>query len=1216
MPDRPTRPDLGPVPPLRLLWLGVFAVLRALGLLLVAEAVARGISGVQAGALDARAVVLLGVAGAMLRSLAGWATQVTAQRVAISVKRDLRARLWRRIADGGAGGAERQGGLVVLASEGLDDLDDYYTQSLPSMIGAVVIPLVIGLRILGADWVSALIVALTVPLVPVFMILIGRHTQERTDEATGALTRLADHLSELARGLPVLVGLGRVQEQTRSLDRIQREYRERTLATLRTAFLSALALELIATLSVAVVAVFLGLRLLYDTVSLEPALLALILAPEIYAALRDVGTAFHASQSGLSALARVRAMLGRRAASDVRGASEARTDARSRTVERADRGVGGPMIRVDGLTVRYAGRTEAVLSGVDASLRGIVAVTGPSGAGKSTLLAALSGSLPDEAELTGSVTGVDPAAVAWSPQAPRAFGATPRDELSLYGAADPLAALAELGLEGVADAAVPELSPGEQRRLSVARALARVDAGATLLVLDEPTAHLDAVSADRVRDAIRRRAERATVVLATHEPETLALADSIVPVRGHGAFDEGDALRHERRRPAAAAAPGQRRDDLRASDAAAESPGSQPSDLGTQPPPRAFRDASVPDGAHPDRRAPQATATPGRLLASILRPARWRWLAAILLGVVATGMGLALTGISGWLIVRASEEQHIMYLLVAIVGVRFFGIGRSVGRYAERLATHDAAFRVIDALRLRLWGAIAARGAGSRRLLEGGSPVDYLVTQADELRDQLPRVLAPLAVGVLSLLAITVTTALVAPPLTLVVGTALTLAAALGAALAVVAARGAGSAGVHERAAVVRGTAALSDAAGDLRGNGEAPVRAALGRLDATAERLAHAERTAAWGAGAGSAVAVLVTSLLAALVAVLAPDLLAQDLAVIALLALAALEPLDGLIRAVHRLPVLRAALARLGPVLHPAPPALAGDREPGCARSLGRGVRRAVPRGRPRLRPRRDRRRHGRVARAGGAQRVGQVDPPVRPHGCAPRIDRRGPRRRRAAARPRRGVVAAAGGVVPPGGLRVRFDAARQPAARARPGRLPVRRRDAPRAGARRPRRAARYAARRARHARRARGLGAVGRRAPAARRRARPAQPRGRPAARRADGPPRCPDGRRDDGRHPPRVGRPHHGARLAPTRRRARRRPRRPPRLSPSVGAPPARRRKNGGAARGMSPIRASRRASPRGASGRASKEAPRGGPKVRPCGARGDGRAWRRPPRGG
>ncbi|MBF0816693.1 ATP-binding cassette domain-containing protein, partial [Microbacterium paludicola] len=515
------RPELGPVRPVAVLGLGLLAALRALGLVLVAGAVAAGIAGLQRGEVDAGGILLLGATGALLRAGSGWATDVVAHRVAIAVKRTLRRDLWRRIADGDPG--EREGGIAVLATDGLEDLDDYYVRSLPAMIAAVVVPAIVGLRILGADWLSAAIIVVTVPLIPFFMVLIGRHTQARTDEALRALARLADHLTELARGLPVLVGLGRVAEQSRALDDIQHGYRTRTQETLRWAFLSALALELIATISVALVAVVLGLRLMHGTVGLEAALLVLILAPECYAVLRDVGTAFHSSQNGLSALERLRAILGR---GEV---PEARRNAAESSSSRGDL-----LVSVRGLTVRYADRETPTLVGVDARLEGMTAITGPSGAGKSTLLAALAGTLPADAEVSGSIEGTDPDRVAYAPQAPRGFTDTPREELALFGAPDPVTALAELGLAHVADSRIAELSPGELRRLAVARALARVDLGGTLLVLDEPTAHLDAASAERVRAAVRARASRATVVLATHEPETLALATRRVAVGAEG----------------------------------------------------------------------------------------------------------------------------------------------------------------------------------------------------------------------------------------------------------------------------------------------------------------------------------------------------------------------------------------------------------------------------------------------------------------------------------------------------------------------------------------------------------------------------------------------------------------------------------------------------------------------------------------------------------
>ncbi|MBO1769508.1 ATP-binding cassette domain-containing protein [Agrococcus sp. TF02-05] len=880
-------PALGPVPKGPVYLLGLLTALRAAGLVLVAEAIARGIGALAASDLAAettRLIVVLGIAGALLRAGAEWATSVVARRIAASVKQRIRGRLWRQIAAGDAAG----GGTAVLAADGLDDLDDYYVQSLPATIAAAVVPLLVGLRVLGADWLSAVIIVVTVPLIPFFMILIGRHTQQRTDEALTALTRLADHLAELARGLPVLVGLGRVDEQAKALEQLQGRYRERTQETLRWAFLSALALELVATISVAIVAVFLGLRLLNGTMELEPALVALILAPEAYAALRQVGTAFHASQDGLSALDRSQAILERPAPADVRGRS------------------GSGPIRLEGLSVQYAGRDAPTLAGITAELTGIVSIAGPSGAGKSTLLGALAGALPADAVVTGSVHGVGADAVGWAPQAPRAFADSPRAELALYGA-DPLAALDELGLGHVADAAVAELSPGEQRRLAVARALARVDAGARLLVLDEPTAHLDRASAERVRAAILRRADRAVVVLASHEPETTALATMTVPV---GAAPLASApLAEERAAPL----------PLAEERAAPLSLAEERAAAGRT---RLEAPVAVAGGATGAGSGPRLT------IRSLIRPHLASWAGSIAMAVIAVSMGLALTAVSGWLIVRASIEEHIMMLLLAIVGVRAFGIFRSVGRYAERLLTHDAAFKVVDLLRVRLWRSIAARGAGSRRLLEGGAPLDYLVTLADELRDQLPRVLPPIAVGVLVIAGTGVTTAFVAPQLTWIVVLTLAIATIVASALAIWSERGASAARVGARSRIVRGTAALASAAPDLRGNGVAG--AALAQLDEASAQLSAAERRGAWAAGLGSAVVTAALAALACLVPVLAPTLTAEAASVIALLTLALLEPLGDLVAAAHRVPALRAVLARLAPVLRPAPQPAWGDAEP----------------------------------------------------------------------------------------------------------------------------------------------------------------------------------------------------------------------------------------------------------------------------------------------
>ncbi|TXK19679.1 thiol reductant ABC exporter subunit CydC [Homoserinibacter sp. GY 40078] len=873
MTDAPAsrRPDLGPGG-VRALWpVAVASLAGALGIVLVAESVARQLAALAAGE-DPRAWLALGAAGVVLRGLAVWVQAVFARRAAIRAKTRLRHDLVSRI----AAGDPTRGGTAVLATEGLDALDDYYGTAVPAMISAAVIPLVAGLRVLGADLVSAIVLACTIPLVPLFMVLIGMHTRDRVEHATDALTRLGDHLVELARGLPVLVGLGRLDEQLSALDAIQRDYRRRTVLTLRTAFLSALALELIATISVAVVAVFLGIRLLSGDVTLEVAVLVLLLAPECFTALRDVGAAFHSSQDGLAALTRVRGLLG---------------DGRAAVLPAP----GEP--GVDALRVRYLGREPVVDRVTVRPMVGrITAVTGPSGAGKSTVLAALVGALPADARCDGTVTG-DISRTAYLAQTPRFATATLRDELALAGAdADTARALAaELGIEGLLLAPLAELSPGEQRRAGLVRALARVDAGAELLVLDEPTAHLDEGSAQLARDAIRRRADRVATVLVTHEAATLALADETVPVDAAVATTAVDG-------------------DL---------PDSLPAAAGAMP--------SNPAGAIPLTRTEGGVAVSRsgewRVLRAVLGAAPWRWVGSAGMGALAIGLGLSLTAVSGWLIVRASEMPAIMYLLVAIVGVRFFGLGRPIARYVERLLSHDAVFRATDALRLRLWGGLASHGPAMRTLLGGGAALDVLVTEPAELREHLPRIVPPLAAGVVAVAGVGVVTSLLAPELAGVVWAVLAVTVVLAAAGGLVAARGAGPERVALRSSLVRRIAALGEAADELRGGGLAP--AAVAEVDALGRRLASAESRSAAAAGVGSAVAIVGCAGLAVAVPVLAPATMpVATVAVVSLLALAVAEAVDQVTAAARRIPAMRAVLARIAPVFD-APVAPRGERE-----------------------------------------------------------------------------------------------------------------------------------------------------------------------------------------------------------------------------------------------------------------------------------------------
>ncbi len=533
--------------------LGLLSSLKALSLVLIAQAIAGMLSGLAAGGMGWREGLAWGAAGAVLRSLTVWGQGVAARRAALGVKEELRLRLLgRALGPGAAGrvGDVNDGGLAVLATRGLDALDNYYTQFLPALVNCAALPLLLGARILFADWVSAVVVVLTVPLVPLFMVLIGRHTEDRVHEAQSTLRRLSGHILELAKGLPVLVGLGRAGEQRAALEDLSEEYRSRTMGTLRTAFLSALALELIATISVAVVAVFIGVRLVAGDMGLEAGLLALILAPDCYLPLRELGTAHHASDDGREALAATNAVLESPAGRSLNDDSGAGAH---------DAGASAGVV-VTGLTVTYRGRAGAAVGPIDfeAPAGRITALDGRSGSGKSTILGVLAGTIGDgpEATIEGSVTGLDARSVAWVPQHPVMVAGTVLDEVVLYlngGDADfapsvtgstpdadiarAMRCLEQAAAEHLAFKHPAELSPGEVRRVAVARGLARLDAGATVLLLDEPTAHLDVASADAIRAAIAGLRGAAAVILVAHDAATRKLADYVVSVDGVTAQD-------------------------------------------------------------------------------------------------------------------------------------------------------------------------------------------------------------------------------------------------------------------------------------------------------------------------------------------------------------------------------------------------------------------------------------------------------------------------------------------------------------------------------------------------------------------------------------------------------------------------------------------------------------------------------------------------------
>ncbi len=711
------------------------------------------------------------------RAFLTWVNEVSANAVAVRIKSDLRERFFNHILNLGPAytRGQRTGELTTAAVEGIEALDAYYSQYLPQLVITALVPISILIIVFPLDLLSGIVMLVTAPLIPFFMIMIGKGAEIVTKRQYQTLSRLSAHFLDSLQGLTTLKLFGQSKAHAKNIAKVSDRFRDTTLSVLRITFLSALALELLATLSTAVIAVEIGFRLLYARMEFLEAFFILVLAPEFYLPLRMLGARFHAGMSGTTAARRIFEIL------DTPVNSNQYAVTSEQTLEEIS------SIEFENVSYTYPGETTPALENINLQIKSgqHIALVGASGAGKTTLINLL---LRFIQPIDGAMTiNHDPLSgiplddwrsqIAWVPQRPYLFhdtlsanirlgkpAATNKEMIAAAKAAHLYEFIETLPekYETVIGESGARLSGGQAQRLALARAFLK---DAPILILDEPTSSLDPETESLLEESTRHLMQGRTVITIAHRMNTIFRADQII-VLEEGKVTEAGTHRE------LLAQNGTYARMVKAYEVSSGEVGNREveSEKARR---KEERSESVEVARQPrvaDRQSPIANRGSSIFfrLASFLQGS-WSLVAlSVLLSTLTIGSSVALIGTSAWLISTAALHPSVADLGVSVVGVRFFGISRGVFRYLERLVSHNVTFRLLA--RLRFWFYEKLEPLAPARLMEykSGDLLARLIGDVETLENFYVRVISPALTAILIGLGVAVFFASYYPPIALV----------------------------------------------------------------------------------------------------------------------------------------------------------------------------------------------------------------------------------------------------------------------------------------------------------------------------------------------------------------------------------------------------------------------------------------------------------------